>query len=124
MLWEPHLDAIWHMFAGPRLTTQDKRRAYTVAGAFFTDCIQPFITDTSNATVFDRASVTKRGQWLGQLLHEMGWRNQGDADFLPDRDIEDLPIVDYTVDASNWRKNIPQWRSIVPELCEPVHSFF
>ena len=111
------------MFAGARITAQDKRKAYTVAGAFFTDCIQPYVTDQSNTITFERASVTKRGQWLGQFLHEMGWRNAGEVDYEADKDISDLPVVNYNEDAANWRKTVAQWRSIVPELCEPVHSF-
>ena len=71
VLWEPHYDAMWQMFAGQRRSPGDKRKAYTVAGAFWTDTVQPFITDPANKTIFERASVTKRAQWLGQLLHEL-----------------------------------------------------
>jgi hypothetical protein len=60
----------------------DKRKAYTVAGSFWSDTVQPFITDPANKTIFERASVTKRAQWLGQLLHELGWRNSGEVDFV------------------------------------------
>ena len=87
VLWEPHYDAMWQMFAGQRRSPGDKRKAYTVAGAFWTDTVQPFITDPANRTIFERASVTKRAQWLGQLLHELGWRNTGEVDFVPEKDI-------------------------------------
>eukprot|EP01047_Picozoa_sp_COSAG01_P013716 COSAG01_NODE_651_length_14494_cov_37.478119_7_plen_407_part_00 len=123
VLWEPHYDAMWQMFAGQRRSPGDKRKAYTVAGAFWTDTVLPFVTDPANKTIFERASVTKRAQWLGQLLHELGWRNTGEVDFVPEKDIENLPVLDFDVDAVNWRKNVAQWRSIVPELSEPVHSF-
>ena len=47
-IWEPHQEAVWHMLAGPRSSGTDKRKALTVAGAFWTDCIQPYIKNQTS----------------------------------------------------------------------------
>jgi hypothetical protein len=121
--WEPHLGPLWHMLGGARTTNADKRKALTVGGAFFTDCIIPYVTNQDSLTTINRASVTRRGWWLGLLLDNMGYKLPGHADFDAEKNIEDLPVIDYTMDAANWRKTVAHWRDIVPELCDPIHTF-
>ena len=109
-VWETHLEAVWHMLAGPRASGADKKKALKVAGAFWTQCIQPYIKNQTSMTTFERASVTRRGWWLGSLLHEMGYRHREAEDFVEGKDISDLPVIDYNEDAANWRKSVAQWR--------------
>eukprot|EP01049_Picozoa_sp_SAG25_P001730 SAG25_NODE_81_length_16694_cov_8.663332_20_plen_129_part_00 len=94
--WEPHLGPLWHMLGGARTTNADKRKALTVGGAFFTDCIIPYVTNQDSLTTINRASVTRRGWWLGLLLDNMGYKLPGHADFDAEKNIEDLPVIDYT----------------------------
>jgi hypothetical protein len=54
---------------GSRRSPQDKRKAYTVAGAFWSDTVQPFITDPANKTIFEQC-------WLAvAVAMAVAWRS-------------------------------------------------
>ena len=62
MEWEPQIEALWHMLGGARLTNADKRKALTVGGAFFTDCIVPYITNKDSLSLSHQSAPGEKSQ--------------------------------------------------------------
>ena len=100
VVWEQEFQALWHMCAGARTTELEKKRAYQIGAAFFTDLLLPLVSKPSTEAFIRRSSATQRAKWFGLVFNHLGYRRRGEEGYDETKDVDDLPQVDTAVNSS------------------------
>ena len=103
VVWEHEFQALWHMCAGTRTTELEKKRAYQIGAAFFTELFLPLVSEPATEAFIKRSSATQRAKWFGLVFNHLGYRREGEEGYDETKNVDDLPKVDTAANTSNWR---------------------